>query len=104
VLPAGAGVESLSELLGSREMRATLDRFAEEFDLVILDTPPVLAATAGTAALAAAVDRVVFVVRAGDTSRENARAALEQLQAVGAHLVGGVLNGYRAASESAAHA
>ncbi|HYW08209.1 MAG TPA: hypothetical protein VE913_14700, partial [Longimicrobium sp.] len=48
--------------------------------------------TAGTATVAAAADGVIVVVRSGQTRREEARAALRQLGAVRARVVGVVLN------------
>lgn len=91
VLPAGVVPPNPGELLGGAAMRRLLDRLSDAYDLVILDTPPVL--LAGDASiLAAGADGVLFVVRAGETDREAARAALQQLGTVGARIVGAILN------------
>jgi Mrp family chromosome partitioning ATPase len=64
---------------------------SEHFDWVVIDSPPVLA-VADASVLANAATGVVFVVGADQTSRQTAKAAVEQLHAVGAHIVGAVLN------------
>lgn len=91
VLPSGTLPPNPSELLGGDRMRDTLRTLAEHFDLLILDTPPLLAA-ADAAVLGTRADGVLLVVRAGGTERGAAQQALQQLAAVGAHVVGAVLN------------
>jgi Mrp family chromosome partitioning ATPase len=68
-----------------------LRELSERFDLIILDTPPVLA-TADAAILAALAAGVLLVVRAGQTDRDAAQRAYQQLANVGARVVGTVLN------------
>ena len=63
----------------------------ERFDLVILDTPPVLA-TADAGILGSLADGVLLVVRAGQTDRSAAQRAYQQLAQGGARVVGAVLN------------
>ena len=62
-----------------------------QYDLVICDTPPVLA-TADAAAIAAHADGVLLVVRAGQTQREAAREAIGRLNSVHAPVIGLILN------------
>ena len=57
----------------------------------MLDSPPVLAVT-DPCLLARAASGVLFVVACGQTSRDEASAAVERLEAVGANFVGAVLN------------
>lgn len=80
-----------SELLGGERMRKTLASLSEAFDLIIIDTPPLLAASDG-AILATLSDGVVLVLRAGSTESEAAQQAIQQLSGVGARVVGAVLN------------
>lgn len=80
-----------SELLGSDRMREVLEELRGRFDVVIIDTPPVLVAP-DASVLAAGVDAVVLVVRAGVTDRAAAVDAVQQLRTVGANVVGAVLN------------
>jgi Mrp family chromosome partitioning ATPase len=68
-----------------------LNELRDSFDLIILDTPPVLAA-ADTAILAAEADAVLMVVRAGQTDRGAAEEALQQIEFVGGRVIGAVLN------------
>lgn len=69
VLPAGAKTVNPPALLASRRMRSTLDELRRAFDTVIIDAPPVGPA-ADASILAPYADRVVFVVKWRETSRE----------------------------------
>lgn len=91
VMPAGVLAPNPSELLGGERMREILDLLSARFDLVILDTPPLLAA-ADASILATLADAVLVVVRAGQTDRGAAQRAIQQLSKVGANVVGAVLN------------
>lgn len=91
LLPSGALPPNPQELLGGARMQRTLDELAARYDLVVLDTPPLLA-TADAAVLAARVDGVLMVVRAGVTERQPARDVADQLRSVDAHVLGVVLN------------
>lgn len=90
-MPSGSRPHNLSELLSSESMRDVLARLRGQYDLLILDTPPVLAA-AETAVLAAEADAVLVVIRAGQTERAAAEEAMQQLTFAGARVVGAVLN------------
>jgi Mrp family chromosome partitioning ATPase len=72
-------------------MKTLLETLTSGYDLVLLDTPPVLGA-ADPIVLAAMVDGALVVVRAGHTSREAAQHAIGQLERVGARVLGAVLN------------
>jgi polysaccharide biosynthesis transport protein len=91
LLTCGALPTNPSGLLSGVRMRALLQELAKSFDLVILDTPPVLA-TADAGILASLADGVLLVVRAGQTDRVAAKRAHQQLVNVGARVVGTVLN------------
>ena len=91
VLSAGKLPPNPSELLGSDGARAILTQLISEYDLVIMDTPPVLAAT-DAAVLSSIADGVVLVVRMGITDRRAARRSLDRLQIVGSRVLGTVLN------------
>lgn len=91
VIAAGAGdVQSLPNLLGSQPMSDLLRRLETNFDLVIIDTAPLMVAS-DARALARHVDTVLFVVRWASTRREMVRAAYRQLQDAGARIAGVVL-------------
>lgn len=72
-------------------MRTLVEQLSEQYDLVIMDTPPVLAAS-DAAVLAAKADSVLLVLRAGETDRSAAQYALQQLASVRANVIGAVLN------------
>jgi Mrp family chromosome partitioning ATPase/uncharacterized protein involved in exopolysaccharide biosynthesis len=91
LLTCGALPTNPSNLLSGVRMRVLLQELAKSFDLVILDTPPVLA-TADAGILASLADGVLLVVRAGQTDRLAAKRAHQQLVNVGARVVGTVLN------------
>lgn len=90
-IPAGALPPNPSELLGGPRMKAVLEELRARFDVVLLDTPPVHVA-ADSMILGRAADGVLLVVRAGTTQRESAQDAIARLTAVGARVVGAVLN------------
>lgn len=80
-----------SELLGSEQMELLLARLVDEFEVVIMDCPPVLTG-ADAAVLSNRVDAVIMVVQAGRTRRHEARRSLAILQQAGATVLGAVLN------------
>jgi capsular exopolysaccharide synthesis family protein len=91
VLPAGSIPPNPSELLGSRNMEALLASLRQGFDVVIVDTPPLLPVTDGAVA-ATIVDGTVLVFRCGKTTTAQARSAADALAAVDARVLGCVLN------------
>ena len=91
VLPAGDVPPNPSELLGSAKMFEIIGRVKDHADLVIIDTPPIMAVT-DSAVLAPRVDGVILVVKPGSTNLGAAKQAVEQLRRVGANLLGVVLN------------
>ena len=72
-------------------MRDLVAYCAERFDIVIVDTPPIFVA-ADAAIIGPLADGVLFVVRAGSTESEAAQQAFQQISAVGARVIGAVLN------------
>lgn len=91
VLTAGTTPHNPAELLGSPRMREQLDKLAAAFDVIILDTPPLLV-TSDAAVVSRYSDGALVVVRAGTTERQAVQDALKQLSAVGARILGTVLN------------
>lgn len=80
-----------ADILGSRRMEAVIARLRAEAEIVLFDTPPVVAVT-DAAVLATKVDGVLLIFQAGYTSRERARQARQILEKVKANIVGVVLN------------
>jgi capsular exopolysaccharide synthesis family protein len=92
VMTVGPRVENPAELLLSPRFTELVSMLREQYDFVIIDTPPVLAVT-DPAAVAAHVDGVVLVVRITKRSRPHARRATETLDLIGARVLGVVVNG-----------
>ena len=99
VVQTGPITPETMHLLTSDRMRAAIELFANAYDLVLFDTPPVLVG-AEVLSLASMVDKVIFTVRWGHTPRGVAADALGQLVDAGGNLAGVVLSrvderGYR---------
>jgi protein-tyrosine kinase len=92
VLTSGPIPPNPAELLGSARMGRLLAELEERFDMVIVDTPPVLAVT-DACVLASHVGGVALVVRAGVSDRRQVARAKAALEAVKANLLGVVLHG-----------
>lgn len=80
-----------AELVGSKRMKHLIEELSAQFDLVLIDTPPVIAVT-DAAILAQEVDGVILVLAAGEVHKEYAQRAKEMLDKVGAKILGAVLN------------
>ncbi|HEU4891939.1 MAG TPA: polysaccharide biosynthesis tyrosine autokinase [Vicinamibacterales bacterium] len=91
LLAAGHLPPNPAELLGSQRFRDFVTSLKEHFDLILIDSPPVMAVTDAVIA-AHAANGVVFVVGSEMTSRQAARAAVEQLEQGRVHFVGAILN------------
>lgn len=91
VLPRGTRQPDPSSLARSTALDETLSQLGRDYDFLVIDAPPVLAA--GSAPVVPAVaDGVLVVVRAGQTDREALRECLRELNTVGASILGIVLN------------
>ena len=90
-LSTGSLPDAPNELVGSEVMRTFLRESTREYAMVVIDSPPVLAAS-DAAVMSTLSDATVVVVRAGRTHEDEAQATLSQLEAVGAKVVGAVLN------------
>jgi capsular exopolysaccharide synthesis family protein len=91
IITSGPIPPNPSELLGSDRMLRLLERLRGMADLVILDSPPVLAVTDPTV-LSSRVDGVVLVVDTGHTRAESLTRATETLKRGAAPMLGVVLN------------
>lgn len=91
LMTTGAAPPNPAELLASRKMAGLLDLVGGEAERVILDSPPVSAVT-DAVVLASMADGVLLVIEAGRTRLGPALQVKEQLERVGANLVGVVLN------------
>ncbi len=91
VVTSGPLPPNPAELLGSESMKEVIKVLAQRADVVLFDSPPVLAVT-DAAVLSTLVDGVLMVNDAGNTRRAQSQRAVASLQRVGAKLLGVVLN------------
>ena len=92
VIPSGVVPPNPVALLDSKSMAVLVDSFAEEYDFVIFDTPP-LVGTADAAVLGKLTDGILLVVRPGFVDSASANAAKEFLKQSGQQVLGIVING-----------
>jgi capsular exopolysaccharide synthesis family protein len=91
VLPCGPIPANPSEILNSQSFADVLDQLVDQYDHVILDSPPVLPVT-DSRILAASCDATILAVRAEKSTRKGAIFARDTLNSVGARLLGCVVN------------
>ena len=91
LLPSGPVPPNPSELLGSHRMGQLIQTLADEADIVIFDSPPVLAVT-DAAVMARQVDGVLVVADAGRTKEGALANAVAELQKTGVNVLGVALN------------
>ena len=84
-----------AELISSERFARVLATIGAEADLVLVDAPPI-SAVADATILATRVDGVLLVVDSGRTRRDPGRRAADQLQRVGARVLGAVLTNVKA--------
>ncbi len=92
VVTSGTIPPNPSDLVGSRKLKLLVEKMAESFDFILIDSPPVQSVTDGLA-LTQIVDGTVVVVRAGETTYEMIESGLKKLKDVQCHFLGFVLNG-----------
>ena len=92
LLPCGLKPNNPAELCTSPQVKELIEEMREEYDFVIIDTPPLLAVT-DACPIAARVDGVVLTLRIKKNVRISAERATEVLRNVGASVVGVVVNG-----------
>ena len=88
---AGQFSYQVAELLGGDRMGLLLDRLTNAYDLVVFDSPPILAVS-DVRLLLQRIQRSIFVVRWGETSRDSAITALRMMLDAQANLAGVVLS------------
>ena len=90
-LPSSSPVDDPMGLMSSLRMARLLRQMAGRYQVILVDTPPVLA-VADAMALMPSVDKVVFVARWRSTSRETVRVAVDEIRQHGGHVAGLILN------------
>jgi capsular exopolysaccharide synthesis family protein len=90
VLPSGPLPANPSELLGSQQMANLLAELGKRYDMVLVDSPPLLPVT-DAAAVSTACDGAIMIVRHGKTTRNQIKSAKAALEAVSVRLLGTVM-------------
>ena len=93
VIPAGSGNATTVELLHSGEFATLMAKLGQQFDVVLVDTPPMLH-MADARILARDVQGTILVFRSGMTTREDALTARTMLSRDRIHVVGSILNDF----------
>ena len=91
VLAAGTPPPDPAELLASSKMRDVLAELREQYDHIVIDTPPSLSVT-DAVVLSPRADAVVLVIRSGQTTKQALRRSRDILTQVNAKVVGVLLN------------
>lgn len=89
-ITAGSRAPNPTDMLSSDEMRHLIRRLSDMYDMVVLDTPPLMAVS-DALVLMRDVDRTLFLVRWEKTRRETVLAGIKQALEAGANLAGTVL-------------
>jgi len=92
LIPCGPRPKNPAELLTSPRLQQLMDDLRSQYDFVIVDTPPVLAVS-DPANVAPRVDGVIIVFKMTKNARPAAERTNEQLLALGANVLGVVVNG-----------
>lgn len=90
ILPSGGHTRNSSELLSSRRMNKVIGKLKEQYDYLILDSPPILT-LADMNIISKLADGVILVVRAGETPKDIVLKSVNSLP--GGKIVGVILNG-----------
>ena len=91
VLTGGPIPPNPAELVGSKRMKRLIEEVSTQYDMILIDTPPIVAVT-DAAILAQESDGVILVLAAGEVDKKYAQEAKELLDKVGAKILGVVLN------------
>ena len=92
IVSAGITPPNPSELMGSQRMAELIDSLEKEWDMILFDSPPIVAVTDASIG-SQKIDAVVMVVKAAETDREAFRWAVKSLNGIQVPLAGVVVNG-----------
>lgn len=94
LLPAGPAVKNAPDLLSSNAMARFIENMQKAYDIIFLDSPPVLPVT-DASILATIVDGIIIVVCAGKTVKDAVSRSIDSIKAVDGNLLGIILTGGR---------
>lgn len=99
ILPIATGTANPPDLLASSQMQLLLERLRGEYDLVVIDSAPVLPVS-DSRVLTRIVDETVFVVRWSETPKDAAQAAVRELRLYDSNIAGVTLVAVDAAKQA----
>jgi capsular exopolysaccharide synthesis family protein len=91
VCSSGINPPNPSELLGSNKMSELIDALEQDWDIILLDSPPMVAVTDATI-ISREIDAMILVVHSGKTNRQSFERTISTLKSINVPLVGVVLN------------
>jgi len=100
LIPSGPVPPNPAELLNSRKMKDLVEEVSHIFDIVLMDSPPILAVI-DPVIIASLADGVIMIVRSGKTRRKPFLAAVEELRRARANILGVVFNAADLSKEGA---
>jgi capsular exopolysaccharide synthesis family protein len=92
IVTAGGLPPNPSELLGSDRMSVLIGQLENEWDMVLFDSPPLVAVT-DASMISSEIDAIAMVVKAGQTNLAAVDRALDTMRNANAPLIGAILNG-----------
>ncbi|MDF1519285.1 MAG: polysaccharide biosynthesis tyrosine autokinase [Brevefilum sp.] len=90
IITSGSLPPNPAELLGSKKMKTLLETFKQDFDMIIMDTSPMV--VADPQILATRCDGVIFIVQPGMTRSNHLSSSIQQLEHINARILGIVFN------------
>jgi len=94
LIPAGKNPPNPAEILASKKFADLMKNLADKFDLILLDTPPVMNVT-DPILVSLNAGGVLFVVKFGSTDKQVAVSAMEKLKRGKSNMLGAVMNNIR---------
>ncbi|MFN3933039.1 MAG: GumC family protein [Parvibaculum sp.] len=99
ILPIATGTANPPDLMASSQMHLLIDRLRKDYDLVVLDSAPVLPVS-DSRVLSRLADETVFVVRWSDTPKDAAQSAVRELRLYQSNIAGAILVAVDAAKQA----
>jgi capsular exopolysaccharide synthesis family protein len=90
VITSGSLPPNPAELIASKKMSQIIEQFLDDYDLILIDTPPAIVTDAQI--LSNKMDGVLYVLKPGKTRAISAVTPLEEFQRVGAKMIGVIMN------------
>jgi capsular exopolysaccharide synthesis family protein len=91
VCTSGLNPPNPSELLGSNKMSELIDSLEQDWDIILLDSPPMVAVTDATI-ISREIDAMILVAHSGKTDKHGFKRTIDSLKSINVPLVGVVLN------------